>query len=182
MDPPILVFEWILIFAGHGGQEGTARQEDSGAVPQNGVCTIGTSLYLVYHRNLSSKIYQIRILQNRETLERTCYNLRDEVKELDSKVEHYVLVFQEALCWSLQCLQSSRSHVGGSNLDFCVEEKFQMTLNPWTGRSQLLPETFKFELRPVWWAAGTERHSPPPSPSWLERYWFFQLDLFCFQQ
>ena len=36
-----------------------------------------------------------------------------------------------------------------------------MTLNPWTGRSQLLPETFKFELRPVWWAAGTERHSPP---------------------
>ena len=63
----------------------------------------------------------------------------------------------------IQCLQSSRSHVGGSNLDFCVEEKFQMTLNPWTGRSQLLPETFKFELRPVWWGAGTERHSPPPS-------------------
>ena len=56
----------------------------------------------------------------------------------------------------LQCLQSSRSHIGGSNLDYCVEEKFQMTLNPWTGRSQLLPETFKFELRPVWWAAGTE--------------------------
>ena len=70
----------------------------------------------------------------------------------------------------LQCLQSSRSHVGGSNLDFCVEEKFQMALNPWTGRSQLPPETFKFELRPVWCAAGTERHSPPPSPSWLERY------------
>ena len=64
----------------------------------------------------------------------------------------------------LQCLQSSRSHVGGSNLDFCVEEKFQMTLNPWTGRSQLLPETFKFELRPVWCAAGTERHSPPLLP------------------
>ena len=38
-----------------------------------------------------------------------------------------------------------------------------MTLNPWTGRSQLLPETFKFGLRPVWWGAGTERHSPPPS-------------------
>ena len=73
-------------------------------------------------------------------------------------------------CIYVQCLQSSRSHVGGSNLDFCVEEKFQMTLNPWTGRSQLLPETFKFELRPVWWGAGTERHSPPPSPSWLERY------------
>ena len=36
-----------------------------------------------------------------------------------------------------------------------------MTLNSWTGRSQLLPETFKFELRPVWWGAGTERHSPP---------------------
>ena len=104
MDPPILVFEWILIFAGHGGQEGTARQEDSGAVPQNGVCTIGTSLYLVYHRNLSSKIYQIRILQNRETLERTCYNLRDEVKELDSKVEYYVLVFQETLCLALNCV------------------------------------------------------------------------------
>ena len=65
----------------------------------------------------------------------------------------------------IQCLQSSRSHVGGSNLDFCVEEKFQMTLNPWTGRSQLLPETFKFELRPVWWGAGTERHSPPSSSS-----------------
>ena len=26
--------------------------------------------------------------QNRETLERTCYNLRDEVKELDGKVDH----------------------------------------------------------------------------------------------
>ena len=26
------------------------------------------------------------LLQNRETLERTCYNLRDEVKELDGKV------------------------------------------------------------------------------------------------
>ena len=44
-------FIWLVIFAGHGGQEGTARQEDSGAVPQNGVCTIGTSLYLVYLRN-----------------------------------------------------------------------------------------------------------------------------------
>ena len=70
----------------------------------------------------------------------------------------------------LQCLQSSRSQVGGSNPDSSVEEKFQKTLNPWAGRSQLLPETFKFELRPVWWGAGTERHSPPPSPSWLERY------------
>ena len=69
----------------------------------------------------------------------------------------------QMFCPYIQCLQSSRSHVGGSNLDFCVEEKFQMTLNPWTGRSQLLPETFKFELRPVWWGAGTERHSPPPS-------------------
>ena len=38
-----------------------------------------------------------------------------------------------------------------------------MTLNPWTGWSELLPETFKFGLRPVWWGAGTERHSPPPS-------------------
>ena len=71
---------------------------------------------------------------------------------------------------SLQCLQSSRSQVGGSNPDSSVEEKFQKTLNPWTGRSQLPLETFKFELRPVWCAAGTERHSPPPSPSWLERY------------
>ena len=71
---------------------------------------------------------------------------------------------------TLQCLQSSRSQVGGSNPDSSVEEKFQKTLNPWTGRSQLPPETFKFELRPVWWGAGTERHSPPPSPSCLERY------------
>ena len=71
----------------------------------------------------------------------------------------------QMFCPYIQCLQSSRSHVGGSNLDFCVEEKFQMTLNPWTGRSQLLPETFKFELRPVWWGAGTERHSPPSSSS-----------------
>merc|ERR1712214_42918 len=62
----------------------------------------------------------------------------------------------------IQCLQSSRSQVGGSNPDSSVEEKFQMTLNPWTGRSQLPPETFKFELRPVWCAAGTEHHSPPP--------------------
>ena len=29
------------------------------------------------------------------------------------------------LMMNIQCLQSSRSHVGGSNLDFCVEEKFQ---------------------------------------------------------
>ena len=65
----------------------------------------------------------------------------------------------------IQCLQSSRSQVGGSNPDSSVEEKFQKTLNPWTGRSQLLPETFKFELRPVWWGAGTERHSPPSSSS-----------------
>ena len=65
----------------------------------------------------------------------------------------------------VQCLQSSRSQVGGSNPDSSVEEKFQKTLNPWTGRSQLLPETFKFELRPVWWGAGTERHSPPSSSS-----------------
>ena len=43
----------------------------------------------------------------------------------------------------LQCLQSSRSQVGGSNLDSCVEETFQKTLNLWTGRSQLPPETFK---------------------------------------
>ena len=75
-----------------------------------------------------------------------------------------------ALQAMVQCLQSSRSQVGGSNPDSSVEEKFQKTLNPWTGRSQLPPETFKFELRPVWCAAGTERHSPPPSPSWLERY------------
>ena len=55
----IMVFEiWVLIFAGHGGQEGTARQEDSGAVPQNGVCTIGTSLYLVYLRNKNFKSNQ----------------------------------------------------------------------------------------------------------------------------
>ena len=74
------------------------------------------------------------------------------------------------VCNCLQCLQSSRSQVGGSNLDSCVEEKFQKTLNPWTKRSQLPPETFKSELRPLWWAAGTERHSPPPSPSCLERY------------
>ena len=67
------------------------------------------------------------------------------------------------VCNCLQCLQSSRSQVGGSNPDSSVEEKFQKTLNPWTGRSQLPPETFKFELRPVWWGAGTERHSPPPS-------------------
>ena len=69
------------------------------------------------------------------------------------------------VCTCLQCLQSSRSQVGGSNLDSCVEETFQKTLNLWTGRSQLLPETFKFELRPVWWGAGTERHSPPSSSS-----------------
>ena len=69
------------------------------------------------------------------------------------------------VCNCLQCLQSSRSQVGGSNPDSSVEEKFQKTLNPWTGRSQLLPETFKFELRPVWWGAGTERHSPPSSSS-----------------
>ena len=91
-----------------------------------------------------------------------------------SCILHWILFFLTEIelvkICLLQCLQSSRSHVGGSNLDFCVEEKFQMTLNPWTGRSQLLPETFKFELRPVWWGAGTERHSPPPSPSWLERY------------
>ena len=67
------------------------------------------------------------------------------------------------VCNCLQCLQSSRSQVGGSNLDSCVEETFQKTLNLWTGRSQLPPETFKFELLPVWWAVGTERHSPPPS-------------------
>ena len=70
----------------------------------------------------------------------------------------------------LQCLQSSRSQVGGSNLDFCVKEKFQKTLNPWTERSQLPPETFKTAVRPLWWVAGTERHSPPLSPSCLERY------------
>ena len=55
----------------------------------------------------------------------------------------------------IQCLQSSRSQVGGSNPDSSVEEKFQKTLNPWTGRSQLPPETFKFELQPVWWGAGS---------------------------
>ena len=74
------------------------------------------------------------------------------------------------VCTCLQCLQSSRSQVGGSNLDSCVEETFQKTLNLWTGRSQVPPETFKSELRPLWWATGTERHSPPPSPSCLERY------------
>ena len=74
------------------------------------------------------------------------------------------------VCNCLQCLQSSRSQVGGSNLDSCVEETFQKTLNLWTGRSQLPPETFKSELRPLWWATGTEGHSPPPSPSCLERY------------
>ena len=82
----------------------------------------------------------------------------------------HICTAHKKLSRTLQCLQSSRSQVGGSNPDSSVEEKFQMTLNPWTGRSQLPPETFKFELRPVWCAAGTERHSPPPSPSWLERY------------
>ena len=50
---------------------------------------------------------------------------------------------------NIQCLQSSRSQVGGSNPDSSVEEKFQMTLNPWTGRSQLPPKTFSL-LPPAW--------------------------------
>ena len=33
----------------------------------------------------------------------------------------------------------------------------------WIGRPQLLPKIFKIELRPIWWAAGTEQPSPTSS-------------------
>ena len=39
-----------------------------------------------------------------------------------------------------------------------------------------------FGLRQKLGTAGTERHSPPLLPPWQEEYWFFQLDLLCFQQ
>ena len=35
-----------LIFAGHGGKEGAAREKDPGALPQDGICTVGRAIAL----------------------------------------------------------------------------------------------------------------------------------------
>ena len=46
----------------------------------------------------------------------------------------------------LQCGQSSRTQVGGSNLGFSVEETFQKTLNLRSERSQVPPKHSKLSF------------------------------------
>ena len=68
---------------------------------------------------------------------------------------------QFALFFQPELGQSSRTQVGGGNLDSSVEEHFQRTLNPWTERPQVPAKTFKSEFRPLWWVAGNGQPSPP---------------------
>jgi len=71
----------------------------------------GKKIQELYHKMAS-------VQSNRETLERTCYNLRDEVKELDGKVENFgmeVKDFEGAVKMQgamMDKLASSRSHHG----------------------------------------------------------------------
>ena len=76
-------------------------------------------------------------------------------KPLPKRMEYY------AGC--IQCVQSSLSQNGGADLRSPCSGKFLKALKWWLKLPQLFPEIFGFAQRPIWWAAGRERQSPPSS-------------------
>ena len=68
---------------------------------------------------------------------------------------------KQSMC--LQCVQSSLSQNGGADLRSPCSGKFLKALKWWLELPQLFPEIFGFAQRPIWWAAGRERQSPPSS-------------------
>ena len=60
-------------------------------------------------------------------------------------------------------MQSSLSQNGGADLRSPCSGKFLKALKWWVKLPQLFPEIFGFAQRPIWWAAGRERQSPPSS-------------------